>query len=111
MTADQFYRSVTKDDFRPFRLVLKDGTEVHILSDDNYGLDRQAGIMFTGALRRIEAADVERVEVLGYRVIDEDRRDLEKARKALAEIKRRGLIPSNEVKRLLGLAGPEGGAK
>jgi hypothetical protein len=108
MTANQFNAAVTKDNFRPFRLVLKDGSEVHVLGN-NYGLDRQNGVLFIGTSRRIAAADVGRVELLPYRVIDEDRQDIARARKALAEIKRRGLIPWEEVPRLLGLAKPKDG--
>src|SRR4051794_22331955 len=76
--ADEFHRAVTKDGFRPFRLLLADGQEVHVLGDNEYGLDQ--GTMTLGAdLRYIDAADVERVEPLPYRVIDEDLADLAKA--------------------------------
>jgi hypothetical protein len=98
-------------DFKPFRLLLKDGSEIHVLSADDCGFDRQTRLLFTGISRGLKAADVERVELLPYRVIDEDREDIARARKALAEIERRGLIPRDEVKRLLGLDGPKGGGK
>src|SRR4051794_19458647 len=110
MTADQFHRAMTKDGFKPCRLLLRDGQEIHVLSAGDYGLDQ--GTMILGAeLRYIDAADVERVEPLPYRVIDEDLRDLAAARKALAEIRRRDLIPWAELPRLLGLGGPDGPAE
>jgi hypothetical protein len=109
MTADAFRRAMTKDGFKPCRLLLKGGQEVHVLSDA-YGLSQEGTLILGANLRQIRAADVERVEPLAYRVIDEDLRDLAAARKALAEIRRRDLIPWEEIPKLLGLGGPrEGG--
>ena len=110
MTADEFRRAMTKDRFRPCRLHLKDGQELHLLSDA-YGLSPESGLLFTADLREIAAADVERLEPLPYRVIDEDLADIEKARQALKEIRRRDLIPAAELPRLLGLGGQGGPAE
>jgi hypothetical protein len=114
MTTDEFRRAVTKDTFRPCRLLLADGQEIHVLSHNDYGLSSEGTLlMFMPglSLKQIKPAEVERVEPLPYRVINEDRSDIAKARKALAEIRRRDLIPQAEVVRLLGLALPEGGGK
>ncbi len=40
ITADQFHRAMTKDGFKPCRLLLRDGQEIHVLSAGDYGLDR-----------------------------------------------------------------------
>ena len=139
---------MTKDTFRPCRLLLADGQEIHVLGHNDYGLSPESTLLMlvpglirtrveicalrgrkpcqscgsapSGAqipllvrisLKQIKPAEVERVEPLPYRVIDEDRSDIAKARKALAEIRRRDLIPQAEGVRLLGLVEPKGGGK
>jgi hypothetical protein len=110
VTPDQFHRAMTKDGFRPCRLLLRDGQVVHVLGENEYGMSQEGTLILGANLRQIKPADVERVEPLPYRVIDEDVRYLARARKALAEIRRRGLIPWAEIPQLLGLGGPaEGG--
>jgi hypothetical protein len=111
MTADELRLALAKDGFKPCRLHLKDGQEIHVLSANNYGLSQESGLLFTADLREIAAADVERIEPLPYRVIDEDLADLARARQALQEIRRRDLIPWAELPRLLGLGGQGGPAE
>src|SRR5947199_358475 len=67
MTTDEFRRALTKDKFKPCRLLLRDGQEIHLLSDA-YGLDQEGTLLLGIGLTRIRPADVERLEPLPYRV-------------------------------------------
>jgi hypothetical protein len=110
MTADEFRKAMTRDSFKPCRLHLKDGQEVHVLSDA-YGLSPEGTLLLGIGLTQILPADVDRIEPLPYRVIDEDLQDLAAAKKALKEIRRRDLIPAAELPKLLGLGGQGGPAE
>jgi hypothetical protein len=73
--------------------VLNDGAEIYVLGDNEYAASENGTMVLLADLQQIRPSQVERVEPLPYNAIEEDRRDIAAARRALREIKRRGLIP------------------
>jgi hypothetical protein len=105
MTTDQLKDRLAARPFRPFKLVLKVGAEIYVRGDNEYAVSENGTMVLVADLRQIRPSQVERIEPLPYNSIKEDRRDIAAARRALREMKRRGLIPWDGVKNMLGLAG------